>query len=198
MSVILGLTGSIGMGKSTTAGFFRDAGVPVWDADATVHRLYQPGQPAAQAIAQHFPAALTADGAVDRAALRALIAADPSVLDRVNALVHPLVASDRRAFLDRHAAAPLVVLDIPLLFETGGDALCSATLVVSAPPEVQRARVLARGLSEADFQMILSRQVPDAEKRARATHVIETLTPEQARAEVDALIHALTQKASHA
>ena len=198
MSVILGLTGSIGMGKSTTAGFFRDAGVPVWDADATVHRLYQPGQPAAQAIAQHFPAVLTADGAVDRAALRALIAANPSVLDRLNALVHPLVASDRRAFLDRHAAAPLVVLDIPLLFETGGDALCSATLVVSAPPEVQRARVLARGLSEADFQMILSRQVPDAEKRARATHVIETLTPEQARAEVDALIHALTQKAPHA
>lgn len=198
MSVILGLTGSIGMGKSTTAGFFRDAGIPVWDADAAVHRLYQAGQPAAVSIGHAFPTALDAKGSVDRAALRGLIAADPTVLDRINALVHPLVAGDRRAFLDHHGAEPLVVLDIPLLFETGGDRLCTQALVVSAPADVQRARVLARGMSEADFQMILSRQMPDVEKRARATHVIETQTLDQTRAAVNALIQTLTPRTPHA
>jgi len=198
MTLVLGLTGSIGMGKSTTAGFFRDADIPVWDADATVHRLYQAGQPAAVAIGDVFPAALDPKGSVDRAALRALIAADPTVLDRINALVHPLVAADRQAFLNRYRADPLVVLDIPLLFETGGDRLCTQTLVVSAPADVQRARVLARGMSEADFQMILSRQMPDVEKRARATHVIETQTLDQTRTDVNTLIQTLTPRTPHA
>ena len=192
MSVVLGLTGSIGMGKSTTAGFFRDMGVPVWDADAAVHALYAKGGAAVAPLAALCPDAVQ-DGAIDRAALKRWIAADPTALGRIEAVVHPLVAQDRRAFLHENADAPLVVLDIPLLFEGGGAALCDATLVVSAPPEVQRARVLARpGMDEGTFAMILAKQMPDSEKRARATHVIETRTPDQTRAEVLALIAALT------
>lgn len=198
MSVILGLTGSIGMGKSTTATFFREAGIPVWDADATVHRIYAPGGSAASALAAVFPTAIAPDGSVDRAQLRALLAEDPSRIDTVNAIVHPLVAADRQAFLTDHAGVPLVVLDVPLLFETGGNAYCDATLVVSAPEDVQRQRVLARGMSEADFAMILARQMPDAEKRARADHVIETRTPDQTRAEVESLITRLSQGQNHA
>ena len=192
MSLILGLTGSIGMGKSTTAQIFRDAGVPVWDADASVHRLYAPGGGAVAPIAALHPAA-SRNGTIDRAALRDWIAADASALRKIEAIVHPLVAQDRRLFLNRHTAAPLVVLDIPLLFETGGDRACDATLVVSAPPEVQRARVLERpGMTEAHFQTILAKQTPDAEKRASATHVIETRTLDQTRADVLALIARLT------
>lgn len=188
MSVVLGLTGSIGMGKSTTAGFFRDLGIPVWDADAAVHRLYQPGGSAAKAMAIAFPGAIAESGAVDRALLRAIIASDPSALDRINAIVHPLVAADRMDFIVGNVDKPLIVLDIPLLFETGGHALCDAIVVVSTPADVQRARVLARGMSPADFELILSRQMPDAEKRARADHVIETLTLDQARAEVEKIV----------
>jgi len=192
MSLILGLTGSIGMGKSTTAQIFRDAGVPVWDADASVHRLYAPGGGAVAPIAALHPAA-SRNGTVDRAALRDWIATDASALGQIEAIVHPLVAQDRRLFLNRHTAAPLVVLDIPLLFETGGDRACDATLVVSAPPDVQRARVLERpGMTEAHFQTILAKQTPDAEKRASATHVIETRTLDQTRADVLALIARLT------
>lgn len=198
MSFVLGLTGSIGMGKSTTAGFFRDAGVPVWDADAAVHGLYAAGGAAADALAPVFPAAVNSDGSVDRGRLRALLAKDPSLIDTLNALVHPIVAQDRQMFLDRHQTAPLVVVDVPLLFETKGDAYCDATLVVTADPEVQRSRVLARGMSEADFTMILSRQMPDAEKRARADHVIETRTPEQTRTDVLALIAQLQKDHRHA
>ena len=195
MSVVLGLTGSIGMGKSTTAGFFRDMGVPVWDADAAVHALYAKGGAAVEPLAALCPDAVQ-DGAIDRGALKRWIAADPTALGRIEAVVHPLVAQDRSAFLRENADAPLVVLDIPLLFEGGGAALCDATLVVTAPPDVQRARVLARpGMDEATFAMILAKQMPDREKRARATHVIETLTPEQTRAEVAALIAALTGQA---
>lgn len=191
---ILGLTGSIGMGKSTTCGFFREAGVPVWDADATVHALYGKDGDAVPAIAKLHPGAV-ADGAVDRAALRDWIAQDPTALKQIESVVHPLVAQNRMDFLTTHANAPLIVLDIPLLFETGGDALCSSTLVVSAPADVQRVRVLARpGMSEAHFQTILSKQMPDAEKRARASHVIETLTLDQTRADVNALIDQLTGK----
>ncbi len=194
MSVILGLTGSIGMGKSTTTGFFRDAGVPVWDADAAVHALYARGGAAVPAIAQLNPAAVT-DAAVDRAVLRDWIGSDPGALKRIEGVVHPLVAGSRARFLHEHAAAPLVVLDVPLLFETGGDAWCDATLVVSAPPEVQRARVLARpGMSEAHLQTMLSKQMPDPQKRARATHVIETLTLDQTRGAVLDLIAHLTGK----
>ncbi|WP_284165260.1 dephospho-CoA kinase [Frigidibacter sp. SD6-1] len=185
---LLGLTGSIGMGKSTTAAMFAAEGVPVWDADSVVHRLYSAGQPAAQAIAGRFPQVMAPDGGVDRSRLRALVAADPAALDWLNATVHPLTAADRAAFIAAHRTAPLLLLDIPLLFETGADALCDATLVVSVPPEVQRARVLARGVSSADFEMILARQMPDTEKRRRATYVIETLTEEGARAAVRALL----------
>jgi dephospho-CoA kinase len=180
----LGLTGGIGMGKSTTAAMFAAAGVPVWDADATVHRLYDPGGAAALALAGALPQAIAADGAVDREALRRLIAADPSVLDRLNAIVHPLVAADRAAFLAA-VQADIVLLDIPLLYETGAQAMCDAVAVVSAPPEVQRTRVLARGtMTEAMLETILARQMPDAEKRARADYVIPTTTLEVAQAAV--------------
>jgi dephospho-CoA kinase len=180
----LGLTGGIGMGKSTTAAMFAAAGVPVWDADATVHRLYAPGGSAALALAGVLPQAIAADGAVDREALRRLIAADPSVLDRLNAIVHPLVAADRAAFLAA-ARADIVLLDIPLLYETGAQAMCDAVAVVSAPPEVQKARVLARGtMTGAMLETILARQMPDAEKRARADYVIPTTTLEVAQAAV--------------
>jgi dephospho-CoA kinase len=184
MSFRLGLTGSIGMGKSTTAAMFADEGVPVWDADATVHRLYAPGQPAALAVGRLFPAAIDPDGAVNRPRLRDIIAADPAALDRLNAAVHPLVAKDRAGFLADHAKDRIVLLDIPLLFETGAETGCDAVAVVTAPPEVQRERVLSRGMVEDAFALILSRQMPDAEKRARADYIIPTTSLEAARAAV--------------
>ncbi len=179
MTYVLGLTGSIGMGKSTTAAMFAEYGVPVWDADASVSRLYSVGGAAALVLAEILPDAIE-NGAVSKDRLRELIAADPAVLDRVQAIVHPMVAADRRAFLDA-ATADVVLLDIPLLFETGADAICDAVVVVSVPPEVQRARVLDRGtMTPAQFDMILSRQMPDTEKRARAKWVIETLSLDSA------------------
>ena len=194
MSFVLGLTGSIGMGKSTTARMFAAAGVPVWDADAAVHRLYQPGQPAALAVARLFPAAMAPDGSVDRPALRALIQTDPSVLDRVNAVVHPLVAADRAAFLDRHADSDILLLDVPLLFEIGLDRACDAVAVVSVPAEIQRHRVLDRGMSPAEFKTILSRQLPDAEKRARADFVIPTTSLEAAEQAVKDVLAAIRKR----
>ena len=187
---VLGLTGSIGMGKSATAAMFSARGVPVHDSDAAVHALYGPGGAAAQAIGQAFPGTLTPEGGVDRPALREAVLGDPEKLRRLEAIVHPLVGAEARAFLARHAAAPLVVLDIPLLFETGGQARCDAVLVVTAPPEVQRARVLARpGMTGAALEAILAKQMPDAEKRARAEHVIDTSRGfASAEAEVEALI----------
>ena len=171
---LLGLTGSIGMGKSTTAGFFAEAGVPVWDADAAVHRVYAAGGAGAAALVGLVPAAV-AGQAVDRDALRAAVAADPQLLPAIERVVHPLVAADRRRFLAAHSGADLVLLDIPLLYETGAEAWLDAVLVVSAAPEVQRERVLARpGMDAATFAAILARQVPDAEKRARADHLILT------------------------
>ena len=193
---LLGLTGSIGMGKSTTAQMFRDAGVPVWDADATVHVLYSAGGAAVAAIAAMFPDAVV-DGAVDRARLKAQIAADKGALKRLEAVVHPLVAAHRAGFVAGAAAmgATLLVLDIPLLFETGADRQMDATLVVTAPPEVQRARVLERpGMTEAHLATILARQMPDAEKRARADHVIETRDLPSARLAVQNLIAQLGHK----
>jgi len=184
MSFRLGLTGSIGMGKSTTAAMFSDEGIPVWDADAAVHRLYAPGQPAALAIACLLPGAVDSDGGVNRTHLRGLIGEDPTVLDRINAAVHPLVAEDRARFLAATADAPIVLLDVPLLFESGIDAACDAVVVVSAPPEVQRKRVLMRGVTEAEFQIILSRQLPDPEKRARADYVVPTTDFDDARSAV--------------
>jgi len=194
MSFRLGLTGSIGMGKSTTAAMFAEAGIPVWDADAAVHRLYAPGQPAARAIAHAFPDAIDAEGAVHRPRLRDLIQADPGVLDRLDALVHPLVAADRAAFLADQAAAPIVLLDIPLLFETGLERDCDAVVVVSAPPEIQRRRVRARGLTEAEFRSLLARQLPDAEKRLRADYLITTTSLAAARAAVKAVLDRIRRR----
>lgn len=193
----LGLTGSIGMGKSTTAAMFRDEGVPVWDADATVHKLYAKGGAAVLPIGQEFPDAIV-DGAVDRDQLKQIIAKDAMALQKLEAIVHPLVAADRAEFLDTNKAE-LVVFDIPLLFETGADTWLDFVLVVTCPPEVQAKRVLDRGtMSPEQFQMILSRQMPDAEKRARADHVIETLTLDATRAAVRNLIAELKTRQSHA
>lgn len=183
----LGLTGSIGMGKSTTAQFFLDEGIPVWDADAAVHRLYSAGGAAVAPLAALCPGAV-AEGGISRDRLKVWIASDPEALPRIESVVHPLVAQDRAAFLAA-SRADIVVLDIPLLFEKGTEAEMDATLLVTAPPALQRARVMARpGMTEAQFAAILSRQMPDREKRARATHIIETLSLDAARACVRALI----------
>lgn len=184
----LGLTGSIGMGKSTTAGFFRDLGVPVWDADAAVHRLYGAGGAAVAAVGAVCPEAVQG-AAVDRAVLKDWIATDPTALARLEHAVHPLVAKDREEFV-ADQSGPLVVLDIPLLFETG--AKVDGVLVVSAPEAVQRARVLARpDMTAAQLDTILARQLPDAEKRARADFVIETTDMDSARAAVQDLVERL-------
>jgi dephospho-CoA kinase len=197
MTFVLGLTGSIGMGKSTTATMFAAQGIPVWDADATVHRLYASGGAAVQAIARQFPQVIEG-GAVSRPRLRALIASDRAVLDQINAIVHPLVAADRAAFLAA-TDADLVVLDVPLLFETGLNAACTGVAVVSAPAALQRARVLERGqMSPADLDLILSRQMPDADKRARATWVIDTTTLDTARAAVRQIIDHIRKAPSDA
>ena len=195
---VLGLTGSIGMGKSATAAMFSARGVPVHDSDAAVHALYGPGGAAARAIGAAFPGTLTAGGGVDRPALREAVLGDAEQLRKLEGIVHPLVGAEARAFLARHAGAPLVVLDIPLLFETGGEARCDAVLVVTAPPEVQRARVLARpGMTEAALDAILAKQMPDAEKRARADHVIDTSRGfADAEAAVEALIARLSAAGS--
>lgn len=191
MSFRLGLTGSIGMGKSTTAAMFAQRGVPVWDADAAVHRLYAPGGSAVAPVARAFPAALK-NGGIDRAALKDVLAQAPDALKTLEKIVHPLVQADRETFITSHADAPVVLLDIPLLYETGGDAHLDAVAVVSAPAEVQRERVLARpGMTEETLALILSRQMPDAEKRARARWVIPTDTVDGAAAAVDAILQEL-------
>ncbi|WP_448662751.1 dephospho-CoA kinase [Sphingomonas sp. CJ20] len=170
----LGLTGSIGMGKSTVAAMFTEAGVPVFDADAEVHRLQGPGGALVAAIEAEFPDTTDAQG-VNRTALGEAVFGNPAAFARLEALVHPAVAAARAAFLAAHADAPLVVLDVPLLFEAGGWQDVDRIAVVSAPAEVQRARVLARpGMTAARFDAILARQMPDAEKRARADFVIPT------------------------
>lgn len=187
MSFRLGLTGSIGMGKSTTAQMFREEGLAVWDADAAVHRLYAKGGAAVGPMGHICPQAVE-HGSVSRETIKRAIAADPALLPAIEALVHPLVAADRAAFLSS-AQSDIVVLDIPLLFEKGTEADMDATLLVTAPPELQRQRVLARpGMTEETLALILSRQMPDAQKRARATHIVETLSPPQTRAYVQALI----------
>jgi dephospho-CoA kinase len=188
MSFLLGLTGSIGMGKSTTAAMFRELGHPVWDADEAVHRLYGPGGAAVAPVAAAFPAALR-DGAIDRGALKETLAAEPDALARLEEIVHPLVAADRDAFIDAHRPAPLVVLDIPLLFESRARPRLDGIAVVSADAETQRARVLARpGMTPQMLEMILARQLPDADKRAQADWVIPTDTLEAARAAVAAIV----------
>jgi dephospho-CoA kinase len=193
----LGLTGSIGMGKSTTAALFAEAGAPVYDADAAVHALYAAGGAAVEAVEAAFPGVTHADGHIDRAALSARVVGDPDALKRLEAVVHPLVGAHRAAFFETVADAPVVVLDVPLLFETGGEAFMDAVAVVSAPADVQRARVLARpGMTPQKLDAILARQLPDAEKRARADFVIETGAGiEPARAAVRAVLAALSDPA---
>ncbi|WP_121115808.1 dephospho-CoA kinase [Croceibacterium ferulae] len=196
MSFKLGLTGSIGMGKSTVAAMFAEAGVPVFDADAEVRRLQGPGGALLPAIEAAFPAT-TGPGGVDRPTLGAAVFGDDAALARLEAIVHPAVRDARAAFLRINAAAPLVLFDIPLLFETGATGEVDAVLVVSAPAEVQRARVLARpGMTPGKLDAILARQLSDAEKRARADHLIDTGTPhEQTRAAVRALVERLASTA---
>ena len=190
---ILGLTGSIGMGKSTVAAMFDAAGVPVFDADAEVRRMQGPGGPLLPAIEAAFPGSTGPDGVL-RDKLGALVFGDPEALARLEGIVHPAVAAERHAFLIEHAGRPLVVFDIPLLLEKGGWESVDAIAVVSAPPEVQRARVLARpGMTAEKFAHILALQVPDAEKRARATYVIDTGTSIRATEDaVRALIAEIT------
>ena len=174
--IVLGLTGSIGMGKTTTAALFAEEGARVHDADAAVHALYGAGGAAVGPIAAAFPRAIAA-GAVDRRALAAEVAEDPGALQRLEAIVHPLVAAEREAFLERAKAdgAAVAVLDVPLLFESGQHAGVDAVVVVSAPEEVQRARVLARPAMTAErLDALLARQLPDAHKRARADFVVDT------------------------
>jgi dephospho-CoA kinase len=173
---ILGLTGSIGMGKSTTAAMFADEGAPVYDSDAAVHVLYAPGGAAVEPIAAAFPGVVVG-GAVDRPRLAARVLDDPDALRTLEAITHPLVFEERERFLAAAAAegANVVVADVPLLFETGGQRLVHAVAVVSAPPAVQRERVLARpGMTEAKLDAILARQLPDTDKRAQADFVIDT------------------------
>ncbi|MFN3387369.1 MAG: dephospho-CoA kinase [Allosphingosinicella sp.] len=174
---ILGLTGSIGMGKTTVAQMFAEEGVPVFDADAAVHRLQGPDGALVDEIEAHFPGTTGPQG-VNRGTLAERVLGAPEQLQRLESLIHPAVARERARFLEENRAAPLVVLDIPLLFEKGGWREVDAIAVVSAPADVQRARVLARpGMSEEKFRRILGHQIPDAEKRARADFVIDTGCP---------------------
>jgi len=182
--IILGLTGSIGMGKSTTAKLFAEAGVPVYDADATVHRLYEGD--AAPSIEAAFPGT-TVDGKVDRARLSAQVVHDPAAMKRLEGIVHPMLGASRKRFLDDAEAsgAPVAVVDVPLLFETGGEKRVDAVVVVTTSPEIQRERILARdNMTGEKLEAILARQLPDAEKRKRADFVVDTshgLDPVRAR-----------------
>ena len=172
--ILVGLTGSIGMGKSTTARMFADEGVPVYDADAAVHALYAPGGAAVAPIEAAFPG-VTGPQGVDRAKLSHRVVGKPDELKRLEAIVHPLVAQSRGAFFEQAKDADIVVLDIPLLFETGGEKAMDAVVVVSAPGHIQRKRVLEReSMDEAKLDAILARQMADAEKRARAHFVVDT------------------------
>lgn len=190
---ILGLTGSIGMGKSAVADMFEELGVPVFDADAVVRSMQGPGGSLVAAIEAAFPGT-TGFAGVDRARLGEAVFDDPAALSRLEAIVHPAVRNARHEFSRQHAGAKQVVFDIPLLFEKGGDDEVDATVVVSAPPEVQRARVLARpGMTAARFESILALQLSDSEKRARADYVIDTGTSlAETRAEVARLVEKLS------
>ena len=193
--IVLGLTGSIGTGKSTTAAMFGGLGVPVHDADATVHDLYRTD--AVAPVASLFPEAL-ADGVIDRKALSAALARAPERFGELEAAIHPLVRAREQAFLEaeRRNGSPLVLLDIPLLFETGGEARVDKVVVVTCDPRIQRERVLARpGMTEEKFRLILSRQMPDAEKRRRADFLIDTGKGlEAARKQVEEIVRKLAER----
>jgi dephospho-CoA kinase len=196
--IVLGLTGSIGMGKSEVAKMFRARNVPVFDADAAVAELYAPGGKAVAAVAEAFPGAVRA-GAVDRAALSRLVVGNPEALRRLEAIVHPLVRAAEEAFLaaERAAGAPLAVLEIPLLFEGRNSRRCDRVAVVSAPADIQRRRVLSRpGMTEAKFEALLARQAPDTEKRRLADFVIDNSgTLADTEKQVQRIIAALAPKA---
>jgi len=191
---IIGLTGSIGMGKSTTAAMFREAGIPVYDADAEVHAAYDVGGAAVEPVGAAFPGVVK-DGRVDREELRKRVLGNPEVLGRLNAIVHPIVGRARVAVFERAqaAGADMIVLDVPLIYETGGEKNMHKVIVVSAPADVQRERVLAReGMTPERLDAILAQQVPDAEKRRRADYVVDTGKGlEAAREQVRAIIEDL-------
>ncbi|MBV9994025.1 MAG: dephospho-CoA kinase [Caulobacteraceae bacterium] len=199
--IVVGLTGSIGMGKSATAAMFREEGCPVLDADAGVHALYAPGGAAVAPLEAAFPGVVK-NGAVDRATLSERVIGDHAAMDRLNGIVHPLLRASRNAFFERARAegAKIVVLDVPLLFETGGERNVDAVVVVSAPADVQRERVLAReGMSAVKLDGILARQTPDADKRARADFVVDTSRGfDSARAQVKDIVAALQARAEAA
>lgn len=191
----LGLTGSIGMGKSTTASMFSARGVPVYDADAAVHQVYAPGGAAVKAVSEAFPDVLNAQGGIDRSKLRERVVGDSEAMKRLEQIIHPIVSGLQVSFLENAASqgAEIIVLDVPLLYETGGDKRVDYVVVVTAPEDVQRERVLARGqLTAAQLGEILTRQLPDKEKRQRADFVIDTsLGLEYAEAQVDAVLRTL-------
>lgn len=195
--ILVGLTGSIGMGKSTVLGMFERFGARVWNADDAVHRLYAKGGAAVRPLTKDFPEAI-AGGAVDREKLAALVLGAPEKLKRLEEIVHPLVAADREDFLARarREGVEIAVLDVPLLFEKGYAAGFDAAVVVSAPAEAQQARVLARpGMSEAKFAALLGQQLPDAEKRKRADYIIDTgQTLEATEAEVETVMADLRRR----
>jgi dephospho-CoA kinase len=195
--IVVGLTGSIGMGKSTVGKMFAEEGAPTFDSDAAVHELYARGGAAVPAVEAAFPGVMR-DGAIDRGALSRKVVGDEAAIARLESIVHPLVRQAQANFLATHraAGAPVVVLDIPLLFESTGAQAVDRIVVVSAPPEVQRARVLARpGMTEEKFENLLARQTADVEKRARADFVIDTGGPfEATRAQVRAVLDALREQ----
>ena len=197
--IVLGLTGSIGMGKSATATLFRDEGVPVYDADAAVHQLYQEGGAAVAPVEAAFPG-VQVGGAIDRSLLRERVLNDSVAMKQLEAIVHPLAGQAQQKFREaaREGGAAFVVLDIPLLYETGGTGYCDYVLVVTAPAHVQRERVLSRpGMTEEAFEAILARQVPDAEKRAKADFILSTAHGfEFARDHVRAIVALMNRKAA--
>ena len=197
MTFKLGLTGSIGMGKSTTAQMFVDEGCVLWDADAAVHRLYAQGGAAVAPIGKVFPRAVV-DGAVSRSVLKEIIGKDPGILKRVEKIVHPLVAADRAAFLEQ-STADISVCDVPLLFETGGDSSMDAVACVSIPAEEQQKRVLERGTMTLDqFENIRAQQMRNDEKCLRSDYVIITDTLEHARMQVQGIVQKIKEQLSHA
>ncbi len=197
MTFKLGLTGSIGMGKSTTAKMFADLGCALWDADAAVHRMYAKGGAAVGPMQAIFPDAVQ-EGAISRDALKAIIGADPSALKQIEQVVHPLVAKDRDDFITQ-SGADITVLDIPLLFENGTEKTLDAVVCVTVSPEIQRERVLARGtMTEDQFENILAKQMPIHDKIAKSDYVIETDTLDHAQAQVKAVIADIKTRLTHA
>lgn len=197
MTFVLGLTGSIGMGKSTTAGLFLDQGCAVWDADAAVHRLYGANGAALEEMQMAFPEAVE-NNMVSRDRLRSIIAEDQTALGRIEAIIHPLVARDRQDFIEK-SNTDIVVLDIPLLLENGLEKAMDAVVVVTAPPETQRERVLSReGMTEERFEFILSRQMPDADKRSKADYVLITDTVDHAREQVERIVTDIRERIENA